>query len=93
MTLEKDIETPFVAWCHSKKGVRCRKLKLETEQGFPDRTVFLPTGKTLYVEFKKPGEKASFHQYRWNKFLNDNGFPAIITDDLNEAKTFVESWL
>jgi hypothetical protein len=91
--LEQDIERAFTTWANRLPNVRCRKLKDDSGNGFPDRTVFIPRGKTLYIEFKTPRGKVSPNQQRWADWLNENGFPALITNDLNTAKEFVESYL
>lgn len=60
--LEKEIENKFVEEC-LKLGVNARKLIFPGERGAPDRIVFLPNGKTLFVEFKRPNTgKTSQHQ-------------------------------
>ena len=51
-----EIREEMTFYRHVKaRGYKAEKLERASERGFPDRTVFLPNGRTLFVEFKKPG--------------------------------------
>ncbi len=51
--LEKEIEAAVVKHIEGYGG-RALKLRIDGLNGFPDRTVFLPNGKCLFIEFKTP---------------------------------------
>jgi hypothetical protein len=61
--------------------------------GFPDRTVLIPGGKVIFIEFKKPGGRASPQQLKWLATLKGFGFETLLTDNLEEAKRFLDKCL
>lgn len=50
--LELDEELAFVRHV-KRRGYKAEKLLRASERGFPDRTVLLPNGRTLFIEFKR----------------------------------------
>lgn len=87
--LESDIEDKIIAYAKSLGG-RCEKLILATKRGFPDRTIFLPNGKVLFMEVKKPDGVVSPHQARWLKRLEKLNIPATAVWSFEEAKEFID---
>lgn len=64
--LEKDIERPAVKLAR-KNGWIVYKIRQSDPRGFPDRVFLLretPTRRrrTVFIEFKRPGESPSHHQ-------------------------------
>ncbi len=47
--LESTLETDIVNWVEDQGG-RAVKLKVDGERGFPDRTIFMPDGRMIFVE-------------------------------------------
>jgi hypothetical protein len=90
--LEKAIEGSFVTWCGSR-GLACVKMIGFANNGFPDRTIFLPMGRTAYIEFKAIGGRLSPRQELWIGCLRKLGHHVLVTDDLTEAKEFIEGLL
>lgn len=64
MNPETRIEQAFVRWCR-ERSIPCLKLKAEGVVGFPDRSVFLPNGRIVFIEFKTPTGVLSEHQKRF----------------------------
>lgn len=89
---EKSEEDRFVRWCEKKK-LLCLKLAAVGRRGFPDRTVFLPTGKTLFLEFKAPRGKISPHQERFIYLLQQMGHLVHVVYSADEAIAAVEDLL
>lgn len=65
-----------------------KALKLQGPRGFPDRTLFLPGGRTIVVEVKKPKRyQVAKHQMQWLHTLQWLGIEVAIvytTDDVDE---------
>jgi len=82
--LESRLESAAVKYA-KKLGWQGFKLKKRSD---PDRLFVHPTGKNLFVEFKKPGVlKAEDHQARRHKELRDQGFTVYLINNLVDFKT------
>lgn len=79
-------------WCKSV-GARCKKLRIENERGFPDRTVLLPNGVAVFVELKRRGEKPSPLQKQWLTWLAAHGYACGWADNFEDAQAIVERYL
>ena len=71
MTRESEIESYLVDRVKALGG-EVRKVKWIGRNGAPDRLVMLPW-KTVWVELKRPGEKAKPHQVREHARMRDMG--------------------
>ena len=86
---ETSVERSFQRWCRAR-GIVCWKLNVPGETGVPDRIVFLPGGKLLLIEFKKPGAGVvSAKQGYWVDTLRSLGFEVEIHDSLAGATDFL----
>jgi hypothetical protein len=65
---EKEHEDEFARWL-TDNGHDSERLSMDGCRGYPDRTVWLSTGQTVYVEMKKCGGRLSLHQKRWRARL------------------------
>jgi hypothetical protein len=65
-------------------GGECRKVKWIGRSGAPDRLVMLP-GKTIWVELKRPGEKAKPHQRREHLRMARMGQRVEVVDSFARA--------
>ncbi len=91
MRPERRVEKKFIDWCKTR-NIRQTKLQALAENGFPDRTVWLPQV-TLYIEFKAgPQSRLRPDQKRWVAWLRSQGHPVLVTHSFQEACTFVESF-
>ena len=86
---EAAIEKEFVDYVYLRGGLAL-KLLIAGKRGFPDRTCLLPGGRVIFIEFKKPGGRLSFHQKMWISKLKGLGFTVTSTDDLQTAKDFID---
>lgn len=76
--LEKDIEGAVVLFA-KLNGFLCPKVQF-AEAGWPDRLFLSPTGHTIFIEFKRPGEKpVPLQTYRIEE-LRKRGIPAFWCD-------------
>lgn len=85
---EKRVEAGFARWCR-ERGLFCLKLAAISMSGFPDRTVLLPGGKMVCIEFKSPTGTTSKVQDRVIAALRALGFDVLVTSDKTEAINFV----
>jgi len=81
---EAQIEQDFVDYAHAM-GCRPLKLRIDGEDGFPDRTVLTPDGGVLFVEFKRPGGRLRPQQKQWLARLQSLGHPAIVATSVQQA--------
>ena len=82
---ESAIERSFSAWCE-QRGWLCLKLRWLVGRGFPDRTVLLPGGRVVFIEFKTPKGTVSPHQVYWRELLQKLGFTVGVARSSEEAQ-------
>jgi hypothetical protein len=88
---ESDIEKAFVAYAESR-GCRALKLRIDGENGFPDRSVITPNG-ILFIEFKRPKGKLRAAQKLWQLTLDSMGFNVLVPTKIGEAEAFLAEYL
>jgi hypothetical protein len=86
---EHDIEA-YLVHRATLLGGEVRKVKWIGRRGAPDRVVFLPGGKTLWVELKRPGQKANPHQAREHARMRDIGQAVVVVDSLDEIEELLK---
>ena len=64
-------------------GGECRKVKWQGRNGAPDRLVML-NGRTIFIELKRPGEKAKPHQAREHDRMRRMGQQVEVLDSLEQ---------
>lgn len=72
-------------------GGEALKLRIDGQNGFPDRTVLMPYGRWFMVEFKRPGGVLSAKQRHWCQRLIDLGYDVYVVDNINIFKKILES--
>ncbi len=77
--LERDVENKVCIWA-MQQGFICLKMRL-VEDGWPDRLFISPSGHTIFMEFKRLGEKPrKLQNYRLQQ-LQSRGVPAFWVDN------------
>lgn len=89
---EAKIEEAFVKYAKSK-GCKPLKLRIDGENGFPDRTILLPNGRVLFIEFKAESGIESKLQEAWRATLRAMGFSAHLCFELDYAKMLLDDML
>jgi hypothetical protein len=80
--LERAIEAALVKRVTALGGVT---IKIMLIRGFPDRLVFLPGGRVVAVETKRPqGGRLSPHQKRWIDRLRGLGIETLVVRNETE---------
>lgn len=89
--LEKVIEDYAVRWARNN-GILVFKLNLWGNNGWPDRA-FMYNGKCVFIEFKRPGEKAEPLQDHHHRLLRAHSFEVYVCDDKQLATAILEASL
>lgn len=83
--LEKDLEKRVCDWADDLGGYAL-KLKDE-ERGWPDRTIWLPGGRVIVPELKRPGRQKRYEQQkRWVERLQRLGHAAGFCETLTDVE-------
>ena len=91
MTLEADIEKEFVLYA-AAKGCHAIKLRIDGQNGWPDRTVITPSG-VLFMEFKTSAGKVRPMQSVWAKLLSSVGHQVHFPRSFQAAKEILDGVL
>ena len=86
--LEKDIEMAFVNWAKDK-NIEVPKLALLYKRSFPDRTILLPGGQAVFIEFKRKGKPLTQNQKEWANKIKSLGFPFFVCDEIGQAERII----
>lgn len=89
--LEKVIENYVVLWA-KRNGILVFKLNLWGNNGWPDRA-FMYNGKCVFIEFKRPGEKAEPLQDHHHRMLRAHSFEVYVCEDKHVAIAILEASL
>jgi hypothetical protein len=87
--LEKQhVERPVCRWA-DLVGLKHVKLNLQGRRGYPDRLFFVPGGKPLFIEFKRPTGKLSALQEKTIKELRGLGYAVKVFDSAERAINYL----
>ena len=84
LMLEKQIEAHLVKKARSVCGIAI-KWVAPGMVGVPDRIVFLPGGRIVFVELKAPGKKPTAIQLHVHKLLQDLGADVRVIDSKEQV--------
>jgi len=90
--LEKDIETAVKEYARSK-GCLAFKFVSPGHSFVPDALIIAPDGRVTFVEFKRPGGKATPGQLREMQRIREHNVPAVVIDDVVAGKAYISNWL
>lgn len=82
---EAPIEEWVVAEAESTLGLTSIKLNLRGNRAWPDRLFFVPGGRPVLIEFKRPGDVPRPLQAHRHEQLRRWGYDVISTDDRDAA--------
>ena len=93
MRPEEKIEKRFVKKCEAL-GIKSKKFEFQSEKGAPDQMVFIPGGRPIFIEFKRPdGGIVSYHQEEAMKWMLKDGYDCYVYDSWEEALATVKELL
>ena len=94
--LEKSIENAVTRWAHDA-GIDHRKMNGLGNRSWPDQMFysarFRKGVKAVFIEFKREGEEPTDLQWEKLEELQAAGFDAEYFDKVEEAKTWLRSFL
>lgn len=88
---ESDIENAFVTYAKGR-GCIAVKLRIDGQNGFPDRTVLTTEG-VFFAEFKTPSGRLRPMQRVWKKLLESLGFVVLTPRRVGEAEDYLDVFL
>ena len=91
--LEKDTENEVVSWAYTSLGITGSKLKIVGDDGYPDRLFWIPGGRPLLIEFKRPGEEPRPKQVYVHNMLRKLGYLVEVCDNVEDGKSIIRSCL
>ena len=89
---KKSVEEPVVKYAQ-RLGVLVLKVNPLWSAGWPDRVFFIPGGRPLFIEFKRPGGKTSKKQEEIIGKLRGSGYDVEIIDKVEEGKDAIRTRL
>jgi hypothetical protein len=87
--LESSAERAFRDWVKKDLGLKARKLVDQGEDSFPDRTIILPGGRIVCIEWKSETGRLRPGQVRRIAELQGLSVPVLVTSNLQEAKQWL----
>ena len=88
---EAGIEHKVVHDAAKDLDVQSTKMGTAYSIGWPDRLFFIPGGRPLMIEFKRPGGKVSARQAHIHAELRKAGYAVSIHDDVDDALSDIAS--
>ena len=88
IVLRRALELPIEKWVvdeAAKRGVQSLKLGHRYDTGWPDRIFWIPGGRPLMIEFKRPGEFLEPKQEYLCGVLRTLGYEVEIHDNRERA--------
>ena len=87
--LERDIEKRVKAYAENN-GWLTRKWTSPGHSFVPDQIFITPTGRVIFLEFKRDGGVATPGQLREHKKLREQGCDVYVIDSVDEGKRLVD---
>ena len=85
MNLESKIEEKTCALVWKHLGIKNSKFVTPGDTGYPDRIFWIPGGKPLLIEFKRPGQKVRQKQKYIHGQLKKLGYQVEVHEDAIRA--------
>ena len=82
--LERHVEHPVVDWAR-RHGIIQVKFEVPGQTGWPDRLFFIPGGRPLFIEFKRPGEVLEPKQIYYYHLLLSLDYHIEVHDNAKSA--------
>lgn len=79
-----DVQEPSIEYAR-KRGWLCQKMKSDSANGWPDFEC-IRAGRTVRVEFKKPGVPPTEQQLKRHREIREHGGEVFVIDNLETAK-------
>jgi hypothetical protein len=94
LTLEKEnVENPTVGWAKKNGCELVYKMSTQFTRDWPDRLFFIPGGRPLLIEFKRPGKAPTPKQAARIKQLKELGYDVEVCDNKEQGVALVRARL
>lgn len=90
--LERDIERQVCEFARFR-NLLVYKFTSPARAAVPDRVFILPNGKVFFIEFKRPGAKATPAQAREHERLMKQNVPVFVIDNVLMGKAVIEGMI
>lgn len=87
--LEKEIESKVCEYARSK-GWLAYKFTSPNRAAVPDRLMISPTGRCVFVEFKRQGQKPTTAQAREHQRLREQKVAVFVIDNVTDGKAVID---
>lgn len=84
-TLESQVENKACELVWKYLGIEGSKLNILGDTGYPDRIFWIPGGRPLLIEFKRPGEEPRPKQIHIHEQLRGLGYEVQVHDNAIDA--------
>lgn len=88
--LEKDIERKVCDYA-KKKDILSYKFSSPARAAVPDRLFVTPQGRVFFIEFKRPGAKATVAQQREHLKLMERNVKVFVIDDIDKGRAVIDA--
>jgi len=89
--LEREVEGPVKDYARSKRFY-VRKFKSVNNRAVPDDIFSTPEGVVFFIEFKRPGKKATPDQADEHKIMRAHGLKVHVIDNVAEGKRLIDEY-
>lgn len=88
--LERYIERKLVKELRTR-GIKHIKLSAISQRGYPDRLIFLPKGRAVFIELKAPGKELNLSENQRTSILTlqSLGFPVLVSSNVEECLRWI----
>jgi len=90
---KENVENPTRDWAHKNGCKLTYKMAATYTRDWPDRMFFIPGGRPLLIEFKKPGAEPTPKQAARIKELRELGYDVEVCDSKEQGIACVQSRL
>lgn len=87
--LEKDVERKVCDYA-KKQGMLAYKFSSPARAAVPDRLFITVKGTVFFIEFKRPGAKATPAQQREHLKLMEQNVRVFVIDDVDKGKAVID---
>lgn len=89
----EDVENPAVNWAKKNGCELVYKMSTQFTRDWPDRLFFIPGGRPLLIEFKRPGKQPTPKQAARIKKLKELGYDVEVCDNKEQSIAVIRARL
>ncbi|MBT9159031.1 MAG: hypothetical protein DDT26_00280 [Dehalococcoidia bacterium] len=89
--LERAVEKPVKDYARSR-GFYVRKFKSANNRSVPDGIFATPFGVVFFIEFKRPGKRATPAQADEHAFMRQRKLTVYVVDNVTDGKKIIDTY-